>query len=111
MDLKNGVIFLFFTIAFLAVSFFQFREKGLLLNNAYLWASEKEREEMNRNPEKKRPHYRQSGAVFLLLGISFASYSLYCFLSRYCLLVAFWAMLAAAVLYAVVSSVRSQLRP
>ena len=41
-------------------------EKGLLFNNAYIYASEQERESMN-----KKPHYRQSGIVFLLIGLIF----------------------------------------
>ena len=44
-----------------------FCEKGFLLNNAYLYASPKERETMD-----KKPYYRQSGVVFLLVGVIFA---------------------------------------
>ena len=47
-----------------AFSYFQFHEKGFLFNNAYIYASKKEREIMD-----KRPHYKQSGVIFLLLGI------------------------------------------
>ena len=43
-----------------------FREKGFLLNNAYLYASRQEREEMD-----KKPYYRQSSVIFLLIGIIF----------------------------------------
>lgn len=50
----------------LFLSIRSFREKGPLLNNAWLYASPKERETMNR-----KPHYRQSAVVFLLLGIVF----------------------------------------
>lgn len=41
-------------------------EKGRLWNNAYLFASQKERETMD-----KKPHYRQSGICFLLLAAVF----------------------------------------
>ncbi|MBF4691515.1 DUF3784 domain-containing protein [Fusibacter sp. Q10-2] len=37
------------------ISYMQYKEKGFLFNNAYLYASKKERNEMN-----KKPHYRQS---------------------------------------------------
>ena len=43
-----------------------FMEKGFLFNNAYIYASKQEREKMN-----KKPHYRQSAIVFLLLGLIF----------------------------------------
>jgi len=43
-----------------------FLEKGFLLNNAYIYASKKERETMN-----KKPYYRQTAIVFFLMGITF----------------------------------------
>ena len=43
-----------------------FMGKGFLLNNAYIHASDQEREAMN-----KKPYYRQSGIVFMLLGLIF----------------------------------------
>lgn len=49
-----------------AVSYMQFHEKGYLFNNAYIYASKHERETMD-----KKPHYKQSGIVFLLIGIIF----------------------------------------
>ena len=51
-------IFLFF------MSVRSFMEKGFLFNNAYIYASKQEREKMN-----KKPHYRQSAIVFLLIGL------------------------------------------
>ena len=53
-------IFLFF------MSVRSFMEKGFLFNNAYIYASKQEREKMN-----KKPHYRQSAIVFLLIGLIF----------------------------------------
>lgn len=41
-------------------------EKGYLFNNAYLYATKAERIQMN-----KRPYYRQSAVVFMLMGILF----------------------------------------
>lgn len=41
-------------------------EKGYLFNNAYLYATKEERIQMN-----KRPYYRQSAVVFMLMGILF----------------------------------------
>ncbi len=48
------------------ISFFQFREKGFLFNNAYIYASGQERETMD-----KKPHYRQSGIVSAFLSSIF----------------------------------------
>lgn len=48
------------------VSFFQLNEKGFLFNNGYIYASKQERERMD-----KKAYYKQSGVVFLLLGIIF----------------------------------------
>ena len=67
---KVKVVFLISMLLFSAISFiigfFQFREKGFLLNNAYIYASEKERSNMN-----KAPYYRQSAIVFFAVGIMF----------------------------------------
>ena len=54
-------------LACLFFSYLQFNEKGFLFNNAYIYASKQEREVMD-----KKPHYRQSGIVFLMVGIIFA---------------------------------------
>ena len=44
-----------------------FREKGFLLNNAFIYASPQEREKLD-----KKPYYRQSAVVFLLIGVILA---------------------------------------
>ena len=46
----------------LVISVRSFKEKGFLFNNAYIWASKQEREQMN-----KKPHYRQSAIAFALI--------------------------------------------
>ena len=53
-------------IVCLVISYLQFNEKGFLFNNAYIYASKQERETMD-----KKPHYKQSGIVFLMIGIIF----------------------------------------
>ena len=60
-----SILFLISAFAFF-VSVRSFMEKGFLFNNAYIYASKQEREKMN-----KKPHYRQSAIVFLLLGLIF----------------------------------------
>ena len=60
-----GIAFLMAIFAFV-LSVRSFCEKGFLFNNAYLYASKQEREAMD-----KKPYYRQSAIVFLLIGCIF----------------------------------------
>ncbi|MBE6852812.1 MAG: DUF3784 domain-containing protein [Ruminococcus sp.] len=60
-----GIIFLIALIA-LWLSIRSFMEKGFLFNNAYIWASEQERESMD-----KKPYYRQSAIMFLFTCLIF----------------------------------------
>ncbi len=95
-------IAVFMIAAVLAViSFRSFKNKGFLFNNAYIYASKEEREEMD-----KGPHYRQSAIVFLLLSLVFAVIGLSLVFkgSRIGLLEI--PLAAGAIVYAVVSSVR-----
>ena len=91
------------------LSWLQFKQKGFLLNNAYILASREERRAMDQNPESKRPHYRQSGVVLLLLGTAFLLYAGYMALELRFLLAGFWLAVIAALIYAVVSSVKDAL--
>lgn len=61
-------IVILFLISFGAftIGYFQLKEKGILFNNAYLYASKEERITMN-----KKPHYRQSAIVFASIGFIF----------------------------------------
>lgn len=56
------IICLVLAVIWAALGVRSLMEKGLLLNNAYLYASQKERETMD-----KKPHYHQSGMVFLFI--------------------------------------------
>lgn len=65
--MKTGIIIcLVLAVVFYTAGYFQFREKGILLNNAYLYASAEERSNMD-----KKPYYRQSGIVFSFIGTIF----------------------------------------
>ena len=63
--IAGGLCLVLAIVAFI-ISFFSFREKGFLFNNAYLYASKEERATMD-----KKPHYRQSAVIFLMIGIIF----------------------------------------
>ena len=87
-------VFLFF------MSVRSFMEKGFLFNNAYIYASKQEREKMN-----KKPHYRQSAIVFLLLGIVFLLLALAVLLEVYWISFVGVAVVIITLIYAIVSSV------
>ena len=62
-----GAVILFAISAFAFImSARSLMEKGFLFNNAYIYASKEEREALN-----KKPHYRQSAVVLLLVGLVF----------------------------------------
>ena len=81
-------------------SYLQFNEKGFLFNNAYIYASEHERKVMD-----KKPHYRQSGTVFLMIGISFAITAVDTILKTGWLLYMVPVIAVITIIYAIVSSV------
>lgn len=89
------------SIASFIISFMQFKEKGFLFNNAYILASKSEREKMD-----KKPHYRQSGIVFLLIGVKFFLMAIEFILKVKWLWIAVGITEAAVLIYAIVSSVK-----
>ena len=82
------------------ISYLQFKEKGFLFNNAYIYASKQERETMN-----KKPHYRQSAIVFLLIGIIFLLNGLSVLLSANWVFFLVIIITIIAIVYAIVSSI------
>ena len=95
-----AVLFLISALAFL-LSIRSFQEKGFLLNNAYLYASRQERETMD-----KKPHYRQSAIVFLLLGCIFLLNGLQVFLKAPWIFYAVLVLVIITLGYAIVSGIR-----
>lgn len=87
------------------LSSFQFRGKGVLLNNAWLYASEEERSTMD-----KKPHYRQSGIVFALIGIIFTLDAAWIVTGFKWMSYFFIAVIAITVIYAVVSTIRIEMK-
>lgn len=100
-----GLICLAAAAGALVISYFQFKEKGYLFNNVYLWASSAQREQMDENKESKWPHYRQSGFAFLLVGLSFLALAIYSMTDQAWSYIAFWLAMGAALVYAVASSI------
>lgn len=83
------------------LSILQFRQKGFLVHNAYIYATKEERETMN-----KKPYYRQSGIVFSFLTVIFFIIGLEVFLKTGWLLWIEGFLLAAVMIYAIISSVK-----
>ena len=82
-------------------AFRQFNEKGFLLNNAYLYATKEERQNMN-----KKPYYRQSGIIFTLIGAIFAVNAVEMIRRTGWLFYLVMTIAAITLIYAIVSSVR-----
>lgn len=92
-------------LACLIISILQFKEKGFLFNNAYIWASKQERETMD-----KKPHYRQSAIVFAFLCCTFVLIGLYAIFKSLWLFILAIGLAAIALLYAIISSVKEYLK-
>ncbi|MBR4950307.1 MAG: DUF3784 domain-containing protein [Clostridia bacterium] len=93
------ILFLLSAFAFVmsVVSFF---EKGFLFNNAYIYSSKEERKKIN-----KKPYYRQSSIVFLLIGIVFLLNALALVFDLDFLYIIVGILLGFTMIYAIVSSV------
>lgn len=78
-----------------------FLEKGFLLNNAYIYASKEEREIMD-----KKPYYKQSAIVFCILSVVFFVIGLSLLLQNDKYILLEIPLIAAAIIYAVVSTVQ-----
>ena len=98
------ILFLIAIGAFV-MSYRSFREKGFLFNNAYIYASKQERETMD-----KKPHYRQSAIVFLLIGIIFLLNGVSVLLAAKWIFILVIAIAIVAIIYAIISSMAIERR-
>lgn len=85
------------------LSYRQYNEKGTLLNNFYSYASEQEREKMN-----KKPYFRQSSIVFLLVGVFFSILAVDMLLKTKWLVFCSISVGVATIIYAIISSAKIQ---
>ncbi len=83
------------------MSYFQFKEKGFLLNNAYIYATKETRKTMN-----KKPHYRQSAIVFFQLGIIFLLMAIEMLLDTGWILGIVIGLMILLIIYAIASSIK-----
>ena len=94
-----SILFAISIFAFI-MSVLSFMEKGFLFNNAYIYASKQERETMN-----KKPHYRQSAIVFLLIALIFLLNGLRMLLKIDWIFYISVAVIIITLIYAIVSSI------
>ena len=98
-DMSAAVILFLISLVAFVLSIRAFQEKGFLLNNAYIYASKKERDTMD-----KKPHYRQTAVVFLLVGVIFLLNGLAALLKVYWISYLATAVTVGAIIYAVTSA-------
>ena len=99
-DIIIAVVLFIVSIGLFVLSFFSFKEKGFLLNNAYIYASKKERNIMD-----KKSHYRQSAIVFFLVSIIFLLYAIEVLLDIGWIFYMVLAVIAVTLIYAILSSI------
>ena len=104
-EIIGAVILGIIAITCFVFSYLQFKEKGYLFNNAYIYASKKEREALD-----KKPHYKQSGIVFLLIGLIFLVNAIDIVLQTSWLFYIVMAIVVFTIVYAIVSSVMIETR-
>ena len=94
-----GIILLLIALAAFVLSARQLACKGTLLNNTYFHDPKKKR-----NEEEMKPYYRQSGIVFLLVGLIFFFDGLSVLTSLNLLMVISWFLIGAVIVYAIAST-------
>ena len=95
----SGILF-FISVGLFIIAYNQFKEKGFLFNNAYIYASKEEREKMN-----KKPYYRQSAIAFVILGIIFLLNAINIIILSNWLFFAVIGLVIFLVTYAIISSI------
>ena len=98
-NIVGAIILGIIAITCFVVSYLHFNEKGFLFNNAYIYASKQERETMD-----KRPHYRQSGIVFIMIGSIFLINAVEMIIETGWLFYIAISVAIIAVVYAIISS-------
>lgn len=94
-----GIICFVIAIIAFVIAILQFVEKGFLFNNAYLWASKEERKRID-----KKPYYKQSGVVFVLIGIIFSLDALDALFKKDWIFPVVIVIAIGTIIYAIVSS-------
>lgn len=105
IEIVCAVICGIFALIALVISIRSFKNKGFLFNNAYIWATKQEREQMD-----KKPHYRQSAIAFALIAVIFICLGAEIVLNTGWLWIGVGASCIAVLVYAIASSIKSELK-
>ena len=98
-ELISSILVFVLAAVCLIIGIRHFMGHGFLLNNAYIYASKKERESMD-----KKPYYRQTAIIFCLLCIVFVIIGLSVVLQNSKILLIEILLIAAAIIYAILST-------
>lgn len=99
-DIIVAIVLVAVSLLAFVLSIRSFLEKGFLLNNAYLYATKKQREEMD-----KKPYYRQSAVVFFMIGIVFLLIAAAILLDAFRITYIAEAVILIMLIYAIASSI------
>ena len=105
VEIVFAIVFFIIAGLLLLLGIRSFMERGFLLNNAYIYATKEERKTMD-----KKPYYRQSAVVFCILSIAFVIIGLSVLFRNGKIGLLVIPLGVAAIVYAVVSSVRNNKR-
>lgn len=100
-----SVVMLLLATGSFIIAYRHFKNKGELLNNAYLFASEKELEKMD-----KEPHYKQSAVIFAIFGLVLlvAGIEMITNIGAIYIIIG---LAVVAIIYAIISSTRIEGKP
>ena len=105
VEIVLAIIFVVIAGVLLFFSIRSFFERGVLLNNAYIYATKEERKTMN-----KKPYYRQTAVVFCILSVVFVIIGLSVLFRNGNIALLVIPLAVAAIIYAVVSTVLNNKR-
>ena len=105
VEIVLAIIFFVIAGVLLFFSFRSFFERGVLLNNAYIYATKEERAAMN-----KKPYYQQTAVVFCILSVVFVIIGLSVLFRNGNIALLVIPLAVAAIIYAVVSTVLNNKR-
>ena len=101
LELLFAILVFIIAVILFVMSIRSFKNRGFLFNNAYLYASKEERDKMD-----KKPYYRQTAIVFLLLCFVFIIIGVSIVLHNSKINLLEIPFIAGAIIYAIVSSKR-----
>jgi len=105
VEIVLAIIFFVIAGVLLFFSIRSFFERGVLLNNAYIYATKEERAAMN-----KKPYYQQTAVVFCILSVVFVIIGLSVLFRNGNIELLVIPLAVAAIIYAVVSTVLNNKR-